>query len=616
MAKDGLVEGMQLNEEEDEDFFGESCQFGKQHKLPFNKEASTDRHQLRGMFHSDVCGPMSVQSLGDERYFVLFKDDASGYRRVSFIRHKSDVFDKFKDFQKMITNKFGHSMKVLRADNGREYGSKEFRRYLASKGILLESTILYMPQQNGKSKRDNRTLVESARLMLKAKQLSISLCAEAVNTITYILNQIPYSQTKSTTPYEIWTGSKPDLSHARIFGSEAFVHVPKELRDKLDAKAKRMLLVGYKGTKGVSEARDVIFNEKKTCLIVPVPVLEVIWPGISTMEDEEKGPNEVQDEPEVIAARSPHRDDVSDEERRKSLPTQRKQHHLQNRESLKPPSRYQANIAEWDVPSSFQEGVTGEHAEKWPGLDYNETFSPKVRYNSLRILLVLFAYQFDVKTVFLNGGLKEDIFMKIPEAVDVGSDSKESFNLSESEADKSMFCGKVKGHDVYLVLFVDNGIVTIKSTDSLNCVIQALRSTYDITLGDTSMFADPHSHLQPAEGEGDCKLNVRFREAIGSLMFLPVVSRLDIAFTVNVVSRYLSSHNNSHWEAVKRIIRYLKGSRNVGIKYRYGETVFKLVEYSDADFASDIETRRSTTGYVFTLARGPVTWSSQRQKLV
>lgn len=131
-----------------------------------------------------------------------------------------------------------------------------------------------------------------------------------------------------------------------------------------------------------------------------------------------------------------------------------------------------------------------------------------------------------------------------------------------------------------------------------------------------SVPADPHSHLQPVKDEDDCKVKVPFREAVGSLMFLAVVSRPDIAFAVNVVSRYLSSYDSSHWEAVKRIIRYLKGTVNVGIKYENGGSALKLSGYSDADFASDVGTCRSTTGYVFTLAGGPVTWSSQRQKFV
>jgi len=67
---------------------------------------------------------------------------------------------------------------------------------------------------------------------------------------------------------------------------------------------------------------------------------------------------------------------------------------------------------------------------------------------------------------------------------------------------------------------------------------------------------------------------------------------------------------------VKRILAYLVGSLDVRIEYRYGGSEAGLVGYSDADYASDLETRRSTTGYIFCMANGPVTWSCQRQKLV
>lgn len=78
----------------------------------------------------------------------------------------------------------------------------------------------------------------------------------------------------------------------------------------------------------------------------------------------------------------------------------------------------------------------------------------------------------------------------------------------------------------------------------------------------------------------------------------------------------MNGYDNSHWQATKRILRYLKGTLNVGILYSSEKDNIRLMGYSDADFASDLSTRRSTTGVVFMLAGGPVTWSSQRQGLV
>lgn len=105
---------------------------------------------------------------------------------------------------------------------------------------------------------------------------------------------------------------------------------------------------------------------------------------------------------------------------------------------------------------------------------------------------------------------------------------------------------------------------------------------------------------------------------MGSLMFLTLVSRPDISYAVNVVSRHCNKPNHRHWLAVKRIIKYLVGSINHGILYESGgkQLDVSLHGYSDADFAGDVDTRKSTTGYAFCVNNSLVTWSSQRQKLV
>ena len=129
-----------------------------------------------------------------------------------------------------------------------------------------------------------------------------------------------------------------------------------------------------------------------------------------------------------------------------------------------------------------------------------------------------------------------------------------------------------------------------------------------------SVPADPHVALNPVvEGEEKAE-KVPFREAVGSLMFLAIVSRSDIAYAVNSVSRFLNNYSNDHWRAVKRRLAYLSGTIGHAIEFRGGGS--EHVGYSDADYAGDVETRKSTTGYMFQLAGGPITWASQRQKIV
>lgn len=230
------------------------------------------------------------------------------------------------------------------------------------------------------------------------------------------------------------------------------------------------------------------------------------------------------------------------------------------------------------------------------------------------------------------------------------------FSLKQTDAYECIFFSCFKGHAVYFALFLDDGLIACKSKEVLKEILEKLRSEFDITLGDCSNFAgmqlsrdretktmflhqkaytqkilrkfrmseakavsvpaDPNVTLQPVDSGDESPSNVPYREAVGSLMFLAIVSRPDIAYAVNLVSRYLNKHGESHWRAVKRIFAFLVGTKNVGIMYRSGGSESELRGYSDADYASDLQTRRSTTWYVFSLSNGPVTWASQRQKLV
>ena len=107
---------------------------------------------------------------------------------------------------------------------------------------------------------------------------------------------------------------------------------------------------------------------------------------------------------------------------------------------------------------------------------------------------------------------------------------------------------------------------------------------------------------------------IPYASACGSLMYAMVATRPDIAHAVGVVSRYMSNPDKAHWEAVKCILRYLSGTQSKCICY--GKSDLQLQGYCDADMAGDLDTRKSTSGYVFTIAGGAVSWCSRFQKIV
>ena len=108
--------------------------------------------------------------------------------------------------------------------------------------------------------------------------------------------------------------------------------------------------------------------------------------------------------------------------------------------------------------------------------------------------------------------------------------------------------------------------------------------------------------------------NVPYRSAVGSLIYLVTGTRPDIAVAVGEVSKFLENPGPQHWKAVKRILRYLKHTLEMSLKCN--PTSMKLIGFSDADWAGDLDSRRSTTGYLFKFGDFPVCWKSKRQPTV
>lgn len=109
--------------------------------------------------------------------------------------------------------------------------------------------------------------------------------------------------------------------------------------------------------------------------------------------------------------------------------------------------------------------------------------------------------------------------------------------------------------------------------------------------------------------------STQYKQMIGSLMYL-TVSRPDLMYVMSLVSRYMETPTEIHMMAVKRILRYLKGTSEHGIYYKRGEDMEGIVAYSDSDYAGDLDDRKSTSGYVFMMGSGAVAWCSKKQAVV
>ncbi|KAH9132266.1 hypothetical protein LEN26_007465 [Aphanomyces euteiches] len=232
------------------------------------------------------------------------------------------------------------------------------------------------------------------------------------------------------------------------------------------------------------------------------------------------------------------------------------------------------------------------------GIDYEETFEPVAKFTAIRVLLSTAAkynidlQQMDVNTAFLNSDLDEDIYMQVPDGLDVKA---------------------TQGQTSKLVLKLKKSVYGLKQAprlwnetiDGIMLSIGFIKS--NAIIASTSCELEAGSYWPEAE-----QVHVS-NDAVGCLMYLMVATRPDIAVAVGVASQFLENPGQQHWSAVKCIFRYLKGTEDFGIEYSGSQDV---CGYTDADWAGDTDTRHSTNGYCFMPNNGIVGWKSRKQRTV
>ena len=204
--------------------------------------------------HSDLCGEFEHTSLGGNHYFATLIDDMSGMIWISPLKLKADFVTWFIKMDAMFLNQYGTHVGTLQTDNGGEYINQRLKDYCNQNGILLELSVPHTPQQNGVAERANRTLTKCMRAMMKDMDCPLALWGEAVSTAAYCLNRTATSINGGVTPIQAFEGTTLDISHMKIFYSDAYIHRPKsEGAKKLGDQARLVKFVGY--PKGVSGYR-------------------------------------------------------------------------------------------------------------------------------------------------------------------------------------------------------------------------------------------------------------------------------------------------------------------------------------------------------------------------
>jgi hypothetical protein len=319
------------------------------------------------------------------------------------------------------------------------------------------------------------------------------------------------------------------------------------------------------------------------------------------------------------------------------------------------------------------------------GVDFDEVFAPVARIETVRLLIALAAqkgwqvHHMDVKSAFLNGELREEVYVQQPPGfvVKCGGDKvlklkKALYGLRQaprawnakldSELMKLGFVRNPLEHAVYrrsdrdgfllVGVYVDDLIITGSNKASIELFKQEMKGKFSMSdLGLLSYYLGIQVNQQAGmtklcqssytlkileqagmKGCNPCAVPMENRLKLSKNDKTPAVdktkyrsiigslrylvnTRPDIAYAVGIVSRYMEEPRASHWAAVKQILRYLAGTVQFGCVYK-SQGSTELVGYSDSDLVGDVDDRRSTSGCVFLLGSSLVTWASQKQRVV
>ena len=287
--------------------------------------------------------------------------------------------------------------------------------------------------------------------------------------------------------------------------------------------------------------------------------------------------------------------------------------------------------------------------------------------------------QLDVVTAFLYGIMKEQVICAVPEGVDLDAkfdclelikaiyglkqasrvwnetfdEFVRSIGFQVSAFDPCLYIKVANGHCVLVLVYVDDVLITGSSLELISRTKTDLKTRFEMTDSGKCAFVLGIELLDGQDGSvtmcqrryvddilkrfnmDQCKavvspvdistrlvpsnattrIDAPFREAVGALMHLMTATRPDIAYAVGYVSRFMENPQETHWAAVKRIFRYLQGTKTHGICFKPGNDI-DFRGYSDADWAGDHADRKSTSGYTFMLMGAPVSWGSKKQSSV
>ena len=689
-----------------------ACQAGKQvGGAHHSKNVMTTSRPLE-LLHMDLFGPVAYLSIGGSKYGLVIVDDFSRFTWVFFLQDKSETQGTLKRFLRRAQNEFELKVKKIRSDNGSEFKNLQVEEFLEEEGIKHEFSAPYTPQQNGVVERKNRTLIDMARTMLGEFKTPECFWTEAVNTACHAINRVYLHRLLKKTSYELLTDEE-DVPTAAIRTMAIGEVRPQEQDERDQPSSSTMVYPPTKDDEQVPQvealdqggAQDDQVMEEEAQPAPPTQVRAMIQrdhPVDQILGDISKGVTTRSrlvnfcEHYSFVSSIEPFRVEEALLDPDWVLAMQEELNNFKRNEvwTLVPRPKQNVVGTKWVFRNKQDEhGVVTRNKARLvakgyaqvAGLDFEETFAPVARLESIRILLAYAAhhsfrlYQMDVKSAFLNGPIKEEVYVEQPPGFEderypdhVCKLSKALYGLKQAprawyeclrdflianafkvgKADPTLFTKTCDGDLFVCQIYVDD--IIFGSTNQKSCeeFSRVMTQKFEMSMmGELNYFLgfqvkqlkdgtfisqtkytqdllkrfgmkDAKPAKTPMGTDGHTDLN-KGGKSVDQKAYRSMIgsllylcaSRPDIMLSVCMCARFQSDPKECHLVAVKRILRYLVATPCFGLWYPKGST-FDLVGYSDSDYAGCKVDRKSTSGTCQFLGRSLVSWNSKKQTSV
>nr|GEX00776.1 zinc finger, CCHC-type [Tanacetum cinerariifolium] len=480
---------------------------------------------------------------------------------VASIKQKSDLDDitldeitgKLKAFDERIKLRKGgqEQSKLILEDDEPSLLMTTHEEVLLNEGQI-------QPRKYASGDASMWTVLSTTRSMMKAMKLPLTFWAEAVRHAIYILNRVPTRGLVDKTPYEALYNRKPNMEKLRIFGCTAYAKIPIPHLKKLDDRSIPLIYLGVEEGSKAYRFDDTPVRGFKKLNKIYENAREVEIGDLLLMEEEPRNYKEASADEKWIEAMEIELDSINKNNTwtLTTLPPDQKAIGLKwvfktKRDAEGKIIKYKARLV--------AKGYVQEQ-----GIDFDEAFAPVARIETVRLILALAAYHgwqvhhSDVKSAFVHGDLKEEVYVTQPEGfVQQGNTGK------EIDAFKSQMKDRFEMSDLGLLAYYlgievtqTGGEITIKQTGYINKI---LKETSMMDSNETKIPMDLGTKLVKVK-DGNSVDATYYRSLIRSLRYL-LHTRPDLSYSVRLLSRFMQDPKDHHLKAVKQVIRYIKGTK-------------------------------------------------------